>query len=358
MQREAKLLLKKAVDSLVLAIEHFNRPHGTSREEAVLILLDRSFELLLKAALVYKKRNIREKNANQTIGFDKCVRKCVSDGKARCLTEEQALTVQIINSLRDAAQHYFLDISEQQLYMYTQAGQTVFSDLLQSIFNASLADYMPQRVLPISARPPRDLHVLIHAEFQDIKALLAPNTRKGLLANAKLRPLAIVESSLSGTITQPSDEQLKSFALHVQQGKSWQELFPGIASLNIDTQGAGLAVTIRLTKKEGEPVHLVPEGTPGATVMAVKRVSELDFYNLGLADLAEKCGLTQPKALAVVRHLKLQESSDYFKGIRIGKTTFKRYSAQALDAVKKALPGLNLTAVWSEHGSGRGARAT
>jgi hypothetical protein len=117
MQREAKLLLTKAVDSLVLTVEHFNRPHGISREEAVLILLDRSFELLLKAVLVYKRRNIREKNANQTIAFDKCVRKCVSDRKARCLTEEQALTLQIINSLRDAAQHYFLDISEQQLYM-------------------------------------------------------------------------------------------------------------------------------------------------------------------------------------------------------------------------------------------------
>jgi len=275
MQREAKLLLKKAVDSLILAIEHFNRPHDISHEEAVLILLDRSFELLLKAVLVNRGRNIREKNANQTIGFDKCVRKCVSDGKARCLREEQALTVQIINSLRDAAQHYFLDISEQQLYMYTQAGQTVFSDLLQSVFNTSLADYMPQRVLPISASPPHDLHALIHAEFQDIKALLAPNTRKGLLAHAKLRPLAIVESSLSGTLTQPSDAQLKSLALQVQQDKSWQELFPGVASLNIDTQGTGLAVTIRLSKKEGEPVHLVPEGTPGATVMAVKRVSEL-----------------------------------------------------------------------------------
>ena len=88
MQREAKILLKKAVDSLILAIEHCNRPHGISREEAVLILLDRSFELLLKAVLVHKKRSIREKNANQTIGFDKCVRKCLSDGKVRCLTEE------------------------------------------------------------------------------------------------------------------------------------------------------------------------------------------------------------------------------------------------------------------------------
>jgi len=84
----------------------------------------------------------------------------------------------------------------------------------------------------------------------------------------------------------------------------------------------------------------------------------IDFYNLGLADLAEKCGLSQPKALAIVRHLKLQESSDYFKEVRIGKSTFKRYSAQALDAMKKALPELDFQAVWSMHGSGRGARAT
>ncbi|WP_105317565.1 hypothetical protein [Thermus tenuipuniceus] len=43
MKREAKLLLEKATDSLVLAIELFNRPHDRGRVSSVLIMLDHAF---------------------------------------------------------------------------------------------------------------------------------------------------------------------------------------------------------------------------------------------------------------------------------------------------------------------------
>jgi hypothetical protein len=125
MKREARVLHLKSLDSLVLAIEYFNRPTDRGRAEAVLILLDRAFELLLKAAILHKGGKIREPRAKETIGLDECVRKCVTEAQSKCLTDEQALTVQVINSLRDAAQHYILELSEQQLYMYAQAGITL-----------------------------------------------------------------------------------------------------------------------------------------------------------------------------------------------------------------------------------------
>lgn len=52
MRKEARLLLQRALDSLLLAIEHFNRPSDRGRTEAVLIHLDHSFEMLLKAAIL------------------------------------------------------------------------------------------------------------------------------------------------------------------------------------------------------------------------------------------------------------------------------------------------------------------
>ena len=113
MRREARILLGKATDSILLAIKHFNRPWGRGRPEAVLVLLDRAFELILKAAIVHRGGRIREPRAKETIGFETCVRKCLSDTKIGCLTQEAALTVRIINSLRDAAQHYVVDLSEQ-----------------------------------------------------------------------------------------------------------------------------------------------------------------------------------------------------------------------------------------------------
>jgi hypothetical protein len=278
----------------------------------------------MKAAIIERGGRIREPRKKETIGFHKCVRKCLSDEKVKILTEDQALTLQIINSLRDAAQHYILDISEQQLYTYSQAGVTAYSDILGEVFDANLNDYLPDRALPISANPPRDLISMIDAEFEEIKNLVKPKTRKRVHARAKLRALSIIEASLAGVRSQPGDAELRRLVKQVQDGKNWRNLFPGIASLQLDTQGEGLSFSLRITKKKGESVHLVPEGTPGATVVAVKRVNELGFYSLGLYDLAEKLGLTAPKTLALVRFLKIQESEDCFKVIRIGKSSYNK----------------------------------
>lgn len=54
MKRESRLLFTKAVDSLVLSIEHYNRPWDRGRVDAVLILLDHAFEMLLKAAIPHR----------------------------------------------------------------------------------------------------------------------------------------------------------------------------------------------------------------------------------------------------------------------------------------------------------------
>jgi hypothetical protein len=77
MKRESRLLLTKAVDSLVLSIEHFNRPWDRGRVDAVLILLDHSFEMLLKAAILHRGGAIRKLGEKQTIGFDECLRKAL-----------------------------------------------------------------------------------------------------------------------------------------------------------------------------------------------------------------------------------------------------------------------------------------
>jgi hypothetical protein len=54
MKKRAKIFFDKSLDSLILSIDHFNRPWDYGRSEAVLILLDRGFELLLKAIILHK----------------------------------------------------------------------------------------------------------------------------------------------------------------------------------------------------------------------------------------------------------------------------------------------------------------
>lgn len=345
MKRESKLLLYKAIDSLILAIELFNRPQERGRVSGVLIHIDHGFEMFLKAAIVDKGGQIREKGANETIGFDACVRRGLSDGTIKFLTEEQALILQSINGLRDAAQHYLLDISESQLYIQVQSGVTLFRDLLMAVFKKEFAHELPSRVLPISTTSPTDIATLFDSEVAEIMKLLQSGKRRSVEAAAKLRPLAILDSTILGKKGQPSTEELNRIGQQLRK-RDWKDIFIGVAEIDVVTEGTGLSLSIRITKKEGPPIHIVPEGTPGSSTVAVRRVSELDFYNLSAKQLAQKVGLTIPKLLAVASHISLQADTDSFKEITIGKTHHKLYSQKAIEKIQTCLKNENLDDIW------------
>jgi hypothetical protein len=353
LKKEARLLLEKAINSLILGIEHFNRPSDKGRTESVLIFLDHSFEMLLKAGLLHRGGKIREPRAKQTIGFDACVRKALSDGDVRFLSREQALALQSINSLRDAAQHHLVDLSEQHLYLHAQSAVTLFRDLLKSVFNRDLASDLPERVLPVSTTPPADIETLFDTEIDRIKALLRPKSRRRVEAHARLRGLAILEGAIQGERIQPGSGDLSRLAQKIQSGESWNKLFPGVASVEFTAKGYGPSLDLRISKKEGAPVQLVPEGTPGAAVVAIKRVDELGFYNLSLTQLAENVGLSAPKKTALTRHLNLQSDPDCFKQIVIGQSKFNRYSQKAIEKIKKELPVIDMEKVWAQYGPKR-----
>jgi hypothetical protein len=352
MKRETKALLGRAVDSLLLAIDHFNRPFDQGRHEASLVLIDRAIELLLKAALIHRGHKIREAPSENTFGFERCVNKCVSEAHPAILSADEATTARVLNGLRDAAQHYLVHVSEQELYLYLQAGVTLFSDILQSVFCQKLEDRMPERVLPVSTAPPADLEAVVRTGFDEVRRLVKPGTRKKLDAACRLRSLAVLENSLAGKSAQPTQRDMDRLLKLIQEGKDWQEIFPGVASLNVSTEGTGLNVTIRLTKTEGTPVRLVKEDSPdakGATVVAVKRVDELSYYSLNLPKLADHLGITSPKTNALIKHLRVQEDLELFKEIVIGRCRFKRYSRKALDLLRKELSGVDMDEVWRVH---------
>lgn len=349
MKREARLLLGKAVDSLILSVEHFNRADERGRISTVLILLDHAFEMLIKSAIFHRGGRIREKRARETIGFDACVRRALSEGDVRFLSAEQALTLQTINGLRDAAQHHLIDVAEEQLYIHAQSGVTLFGDILKKVFGQELSERLPTRVLPISTMAPVDLETLFENETKEIQKLLRPGTRRRTQGYARLRPLAILDATIRGEKLQPSTGELRAKAQELLGGRSWQEVFPGAASIIFTQNGAGHTVSLRISKKEGIPVQLVPEGTPGASVVAIKRVNELDFYNLGRDQLAEHVGLSGPKTSAAIWYLKLQEDADCFKQLAIGKSKFNRYSQKAIDRIREALINTPIEEMWKKY---------
>lgn len=356
MKKEVRQLRQKAINALVLSIDHFNRPWDRGRTEAVLIFLDHSFEMLLKSAIRQKGGKIRKAREKQTIGFDVCVRKGLTDGGLRFLTDEQALTLQTINGQRDAAQHYLVDMSEHQLYFYAQAGVTLFRSIHDEIFDEKLLLELPERVLPISTTAPRDLAALFDKEIEEIKDLLAPGTRKKMDAVAKARSLAVLESTVNGDYEQPSDRELEKVCKRLADGEAWPSVFPGVASINITAEGDGPTLSLRLTKNEGTPVQLLKEGEGAGAVVAVRRVDELGYYSLGAKDLAKKVGLTPPKSRAVVDHLGLRKDPDCFKEFKISGVIHARYSPEAIKRIKDALKAESIDDIWASDRAKRQSR--
>lgn len=353
MKKEVKLLKEKATNSLLLSIEHFNRPWDRGRSEAVLILLDHSFEMLLKSAILHRGGRIRDPREKNTIGFDACIRRALSNPTVRFLTDEQALVLQAINGLRDAAQHHIVELSEGQLYFHAQSGVTLFRDLLLEVFGEQLSESLPERVLPISTVSLQEPMMMFIDEMEQILKLLAPGTRKQAEAEAKIRSLAIVDGAILGEFTQPSSAELKRVAIEIRNGQSFEQTFPGIASVNFSAEGVGAQISLRITKKEGVPVTLVPEGTPNAGVVAVKRVDELGFYNLGHRELAAKVGLTATKTTAAISVLNLKDNPECFKAFKIGATRHQRYSQHAVAKIFALLQIKSAEEIWAEYRSAR-----
>jgi hypothetical protein len=277
MKKEARLLKAKGVASLTLCVDRFNSSSDVGRVEAVLMFLDHSFEMLLKASILAKGGKIRDRGEKNTIGFDACVRRALSDSTCKFLTNDQALVLQTINGLRDAAQHHLLEISEGHLYLQAQSGVTLFRDLLRKVFKEDLSTHLPDRTLPVSTIAPTDAITLFVDEIGQVAKLLSPRKRRRTEAEARLRGLAIVDGSLRGEKLQPGEGELRKLGKRITAGETLEQVFPGIAAVQFTTDGIGPTLSLRIAKKEGIPIQLVPEGTPGAAVVAVKRVDELGF---------------------------------------------------------------------------------
>jgi hypothetical protein len=252
----------------------------------------------------------------------------------------------IRNGLRDAAQHHLIDISEQQLYIHAQSGVTLFGDILQQVFKQTLPDLLPARVLPISTFAPTEIDMLFESEIKEVAKLLKPGRRRRTEALARIKPLAILDATIRGEKLQPSDRELAKVATDVIKNKSWDQIFVGAASISFSLKHDGPNISLRIVKKEGIPIQLVPEGTPESSVVAIRRVDELGFYCFGAKQLASKIGLSGPKTSALIWHLNLANDPDYSKEFIIGKSKFRRYCQKAIQRLLDAKQTQNWDSLW------------
>ena len=350
MRREAKHLLAKAVDALILSIELFNRPGDRGRVTGTLIHLDHGFEMLLKAAIVHRGGSIRDKRNPNTIGFDACVNRALSDSSISFVSEDQASALRAANSLRDAAQHYLLDISEGQLYFHMQSGLTVFREILGDVFAQDLSSRMSDRVLPVSTSPPTSIEALFSSEMSKIRELLRPGRRRSIESFSRLRALAILNNSIMGDSNQPSDLMLHQIGQKVLGNQSWDSVFPGVASVEIVTEGSGPSITLRFSKrKEGIPIHVTADGSEETPIVGIKRVNELDYYNLGATQVAGHLDISVQKVVAIVDVIDLRRNEEYYKEFQIGGVRHKRYSQKSIAVLRDAMARRPLKEIWRDY---------
>jgi len=148
------------------------------------------------------------------------------------------------------------------------------------------------------------------------------------------RSLAIVNGAMQGERLQPSESDLSKLGVKIKSGKTKiEEIFPGIAAIAFATEGTGVNVSLRIVKNEGIPISYVDEGTEGASVIAVRRVHDLDFYTLRHAHLVKKTGASSNTVTAMLEILKMKPNPEYSKKV----ITTWLYSQKAVAQINEQL---------------------
>lgn len=341
-------LLSRSIHSLTLGIELFNRPSEIARTQATLMLLHHAFELFLKAAILQSGRPVHDKTTRYSFGFDKCL--SVSHEDLRILSKDERASLSILDAQRDLATHYYAETSEDVLYVLAQSAVTLFGKLLKTVFNDDLVDHLPARVMPISARPPKSLELLLQGELAQVDEFLKPGRRQSVHAAARLRSIIAFATASRDEAKRVTEQDLKGALKKRRLGQEWALILPEVAQLRLSTEGDGIPVTMRISKSEGIPIRIVKPGEPTEGVLIKQEIDPFDKFNLGRDGLAEKLKLTGPKISALLIELDIHSDPECFRELAIGKVHSKRYSKRALDRLRQAISeGLDPEVVWAKH---------
>ena len=255
-RRKTALLKTAGVESLVLAVELFNRPIAIARDPAVLIVLGHAFEMLLKAAIYHRRGSIRDAGERYTFGFSKTIDVARSES---IVSDAEAPMLLAIRQDRNTAAHDTIAMSDDLLWLHVRSAVTIFSRILRDEFGEELEEVVPARVVPVAALPPTDALDVIEREMREIASLLAPRTRRGAEARSRIRPLLSLDGSATGRKEPPSELEVERAARAIRSHKDWKKIFPGLAQLKLSSAPnvGSQEVTLRVSRT-GDGVAVRP----------------------------------------------------------------------------------------------------
>jgi len=335
MRREARLLKTKAVSSLRRSAQAFNSLDDDGRITTVLLHLQHAFEMLLKASLVERRIVVFDPKTGRSIGFQRAVNLAQQELK---LSREVAGTLRAIDAMRDDEQHYLGGEAEGLIYLHTRAGVTIFEDILREVFNESLANVLPSRVLPISTEPPADLDLLIDRHYRQIATLLQPRRRRRSEARQLIRTLLALEGHVADEV-EVSERDVNRVERGVREGRAVYEVFPRLQGLGTQVEGTGINVRVRITRQaDAPPVRLVPADEP-IEAAAIREVDLQRTFKHSPKALADKLGIDTGRAKALRWHLSIEGDPACRHDFVFGKMKLPMYSDIALERMRTAVAG-------------------
>lgn len=339
--RDARTLKNKALGSLRTGMQAFNSFDDDGRITTVLLHLQHACEMLLKAVLVQNQAKVFDKEAGRSISFDKCLGLCTAHFG---LTAEEAGAMRAIDSLRDAAQHWFVVVAEDLLYLNTRALITAFDAYLQRALEDALIEHIPARVLPVSTMPPGDFEFLVDREYRLIRELLEPGRRHRDEARARIRSLLAMESIAVEEVV-ISERDIDRIEKAVRAGQDILEVFPRLSTVGTRTDGEGVNLVVHFSKKEGAPVRYIGGDNP-ADAAAVRELDLQKKFYLRATQLADKLGLTPPKAKVLRAHLGIDDDVSCRHVFEFGSTKIQCFSDNAFRRMREALDELDIEELW------------
>lgn len=343
MKRKTRLLLESGTESLILGVELFNKPSDTARMQGVLLLMNHSFEMLLKAVIYAKTGKIKNRGEEFNYGFEKCLNICHS--QLSCVDADQMLVLMNLNGFRDAATHDLVDISEGLLYSHAQSGLQIFAAVLKKVFNRNLSDNLPRRILPISAGMPTDIGMIVADDMALAKSLLSGRKRREEEAEAKLRPYEIIEKNIRDVQGVVGEKLSLATIVKRLKGGEWKLALPLVTGL-VQPKSGGIPISLHVTKREGFPVRIDPEA---ATAIAFRYIRPEDKYPYLTTELAQKLKISTNKVVGLVKLFEMRNNEQFHTSIKIGKSSLvQRYSEKAHDALARAIDAEGMESLWNK----------
>lgn len=319
--------MESAVKAALCAIDNFNRVHGNYKTETTLILLSNAWELLAKAVLVKKKKNIySNKNKKETISGEKAINQLLA---LKEFEQNQAELLQQIISLRNKCAHDVLpfipDTIQHHLLFFSCK---FFRDIALRHFPKTEKD-LAKNFLTISF----DQMTTYAAQVQKMISKLR-TTNQGTRELAWLLERGVRYVNNSEYISQAAFENL-------YKGK--KKIIPHLKlGTHIEAADMVCVVPVQAPQNFTADIQLRkgPNKLKGALPVHIKRSNIEDdypFFTIDIANEIGKPGNTNyvAKAMSV---LKLRGDDRFHSSIRTStKGVTPRYSQAALDYVKSHL---------------------